>query len=209
MRRALSRGALLAAATAVFTTAVAIGRQSAAPAADTPSAARGGPYRPARVTREGTELTLVYIGSSGCVPSNRKDLPGAVERLKLHLRHRASDANRLFTAVGVARDWEVTAGVGHLRKFGSFDEVMAGRNWMNAGVRAYVWEDIPGEATTPQVLLLEREVGDVSAAGIQYGIHSERLVVRKVGADEIVRWARQGAPLPTLRPLAAAPVVAP
>lgn len=204
MKRALRRGALLASAAAVFTTAVAIGRHSAASGADTPSAERGGAYRPSRITREGAELTLVYIGSSGCVPSNRRDLPGAIEELKRRLRDRANGAGRHFTAVGVARDWEVRAGLGHLRKFGAFDEVMAGRNWLNAGVRAYVWEDVPGEATTPQVLLLERVVGDATAAGIQYGIHGERLVTRKVGADEIVRWARHGAPLPTLRPLATA-----
>ena len=207
MRRALWSGALLAVAAVVFTTALAVGRHSAASGAAAPPAEREGTYRPARVTREGTELALVYIGSAGCVPSNRRDLPAAVEQLKRQLRDRANDANRLFAAVGVARDWEAKAGWGHLRKFGSFDEVMAGRNWLNAGVRRYVWEDIPGEATTPQVLVLERTVGDPSAAGIQYGIHGERLVVRKVGADEIVRWARQGAPLPALPrlPAAAAP----
>lgn len=160
----------------------------------------GEAYRPAGVTREGTELTLVYIGSSGCVPSNRKDLPGALEQLKRRLRDRAGHADRGFSTVGIARDWEVQAGPGHLDKFGAFDEVMAGRNWMNAGVRRYVWEEIPGEAATPQVLVLERVVGDVTTSEIQYGVQGERLVVRKVGADEILQWARQGAPLPSLGP---------
>lgn len=200
MRRVLWRGALLVVAAAVFATAVAVGGHPPAPAAAAPGMERGGPYRPAGVTREGTELTLVYIGSSGCAPSNRKDLPGALEQLKQRLHDRAEDAGRGFSAVGVARDWEVKSGLAHLDKFGAFDEVMAGRNWMNAGVRRYVWEEIPGEAATPQVLVLERVVGDVDASGIQYGVRGERLVVRKVGADEILQWTRQGAPLPSLGP---------
>lgn len=200
MRTALWRGALLLAAAAVFTTAVAVGGRPPASAAAAPGMQRGGAYRPAGVTREGTELTLVYIGSSGCVPSNRKELPGALEQLKRRLRDRAANAGRGFSTVGIGRDWEVKAGLAHLGKFGAFDEVMAGRNWMNAGVRRYVWEEVPGEAATPQVLVLERVIGDVSTRGIQYGVQGERLVVRKVGADEILQWTRQGAPLPSLGP---------
>ncbi|MBW3630223.1 MAG: hypothetical protein KY464_13105 [Gemmatimonadetes bacterium] len=197
MKRAIRRGALLAAGALVFVGALAIGRRPPASAA-TPEPQRGGPYRPAAVTREGTELVLVYIGSSGCVPSNHEDLPGALEQLKVRLRDRADGGRRGFATVGIARDWVVDEGLAHLRKYGSFDEVMAGRNWMNAGVRRYVWEEIPGEASTPQVLVVERAVGDVAARGIQYGTQGERLVVRKVGTDEILAWAQQGAPLPEL-----------
>ncbi|MBW3570917.1 MAG: hypothetical protein KY467_07415 [Gemmatimonadetes bacterium] len=151
----------------------------------------------------------MYIGSSGCAPSNREDLPGALEQLKRLLRQRAEAGARGFSAVGIARDWDTQDGLAHLRKFGAFDEVMAGRNWMNAGVRRYVWEEIPGEAATPQVLLVERVVGDVSASGIQYGVHGERLVARKVGADEILKWTEQGAPLPALGWVQSAAAAAP
>lgn len=165
--------------------------------------ASDGRYVPLGRTREGAELALIYIGSSGCVPSNQKGLSDAVEELKLAVRETSARNGRSFTAVGIARDWDAEAGLDHLRKFGRFDELLAGRNWLNMGVRRYVWEELPGEAATPQILIVERFVGNPAptARGIQYVIRDERLVTRKVGAEEILRWARQGAPLPDLAPL--------
>lgn len=174
--------------------------QDLVPEATAARASASGPYTPLFRTREGSELTMIYIGSSGCAPSNLKGLPEAVEELKVEVRDKAGRNGRGFTAIGVARDWDVDAGLDHLRKFGKFDEVMAGRNWLNSGVRRYVWEEIPGEAATPQVLVVERFVGDPAPAaqGIQYGIKDERIIIRKVGADEILEWVHQGAPLPNM-----------
>lgn len=152
--------------------------------------------------RGGPELALVYIGASGCAAANREDLPQTVKRLKLLIQKKAEESNRNFVAVGVARDWKVEAGIEHLKKFGAFDEIMTGRNWLNVGTLKYLYEDIPGLASTPQILVVDRVVDGVEAPA--YSIHSERLIVRKAGPKRIQRWLEQGAPMPTLEPVATA-----
>lgn len=160
-------------------------------------------YEPRLRAERGPELALIYIGSSGCSPSNREPLPEMVEALKLRLREKAHAGDRSFTTIGIARDWSVEAGMDHLRKFGRFDEVMAGRNWLNTGVSAYVWDGVPGRASTPQVLLVHRwvENGASGEEGGGYAVRDEELVMRKVGFDEIRRWVEQGAPIPMLDPV--------
>lgn len=155
-----------------------------------------GGYVPAFRAPPGRELAMVFIGSSRCAASNRESLPPAVERLKLLLRDRAAQSGRSFTTLGVARDWDVEAGLAHLRRFGRFDEVSAGRNWLNGGVLHYVWDDLPGQAATPQVVVVERRLVDRRTSEAADGVvQDERLVTRLVGWKEIERWARRGAPL--------------
>ncbi|HEX2191218.1 MAG TPA: hypothetical protein VHG51_20075 [Longimicrobiaceae bacterium] len=157
-------------------------------------------YAPERRVREGRELAMVYIGSAACGPSNREDLPGMIEELKLRLSGRAAGSGRSFAAVGIARDWDVREGIAHLEKFGEFDEVATGRSWLNLGTLKYVWEDLPGVAATPQVLVVDRSVGEQGPGreGTQYTVRDEVLIARKVGTDEIGEWLARGAPLPDL-----------
>jgi hypothetical protein len=156
-----------------------------------------GDYVPSRRITPGPELVLVFIGSSTCGPSNQPGLPEKVEEIKLLLQARARADSQAFTTIGIARDWDVEAGIGHLRRFGRFDEVIAGRNWINTGLLRYVWEDVPGQAATPQLLVLERRVVDRRTPEAAEGvIRDERLVTRKVGSAEIARWLAQNAPLP-------------
>lgn len=159
-------------------------------------------YTPSMKTEAGSELAFIYIGSSGCDPSNWEPLYGMVEELKLLARDRAFDNGRSFTAMGIARDWEVEDGIAHLRKFGRFDEIMTGRNWLNAGLLKYVWEDIPGRAATPQIVVVDRRIVDQQMPDAADGlIRDERLVIRKVGTEEIQKWLQQGAPIPILHPV--------
>ena len=44
------------------------------------------------------------------------------------------EAGRSFTETGIAKDWDVRAGVAHLETFGTFDEIMSGLSWVNEGV---------------------------------------------------------------------------
>ncbi|HWK90419.1 MAG TPA: hypothetical protein VNP72_10540 [Longimicrobium sp.] len=156
-------------------------------------------YAPSFRAPAGREMAFVFIGASHCTPSNHESLPPAVERLKLLLRDRAARSGRSFTTLGIARDWSVDAGLAHLGKFGLFDEVVAGRNWLNVGLLRYVWEDVPGQAATPQVLVLDRRLVDRGAPEAADGVvQDERLVTRLVGWEEIERWAARGAPLPRL-----------
>lgn len=62
---------------------------------------------------------------------------------------------------------------------------MAGRSWLNSGALKYIWMDHPGEASVPQVIVLERTV--------EYGyvtrLTGETVIVRKAGVPDIVAWA--------------------
>lgn len=159
---------------------------------DKPPAEADG-YRPKPNRTPGEELVLVYIGSSNCSWSNGPELPGIVGELKTTLRDRAQDSGRAFAAVGVARDGVAADGIAHLAKFGAFDEIMSGRGWANTGVQKYIYGPMPGEGATPQVLVLARsldyQLGHVSVV-------DERVLVRRVGSDEIVAWASAGAHVP-------------
>ncbi len=73
-----------------------------------------------------------------------------------------------------------------MNKFGPFDEVMSGRSWANTGVLKYVFEDLPGPAATPQVVLVERML---NARDRSYSVAEERVLARAVGLEEIKRWA--------------------
>lgn len=159
-------------------------------------------YAPSYSAEGGPELAFIYIGSSGCAYSNGPELPVMIEQLKQRIKEEAQSTDRSFAAIGVAKDWVVEDGIEHLQKFGAFDEVMTGRNWLNVGALKYMWEDIPGKAATPQIVVVDRVVEGVDAPA--YGIKEEELVVRKIGLREIRQWLEQGVPVPPLDPVAMA-----
>jgi hypothetical protein len=146
------------------------------------------------------ELVMVYIGSSTCAVSNRRELRDDVRELRRQLQTRAAAAGRTFVSVGVAVDLRADAGLRHLERMGPFDEVAAGRGWANAHALRYVWEEWPGIAGTPQIVLVEREmrVEGEGPGGVSYAAGPERLVLRKAGLWEIGRWSENGAPIPDL-----------
>lgn len=156
-------------------------------------------YTPSYSAQSGPELAFVYIGSSGCAFSNRSELPSMIKQLKRRAKKEAESSGRSFAAIGVAKDWVIEDGIDHLDKFGRFDEVMTGRNWLNVGALKYMWDNLPGAPATPQVVVVDRTVEGADASG--YGIRDEELVVRKVGTKEIRRWLEQGAPMPPLDPV--------
>jgi len=151
-------------------------------------------YRPSARLEPGPELALIYIGSASCGASNREALPGHVEKAKLAVQEAARRSGMRFVAVGVARDLRVEAGLQHLHKFGRFDEVMTGRGWMNIGALKYIYEDHPGLAATPQLLVLERVV-HFGKEGTS--IANERVLARKVGTSEIETWVKRGVAFPS------------
>lgn len=155
-------------------------------------------YVPNFENPEGWELAMVYVGSSNCAPSNVDYLPSAVKKLKRRLRKRAESAGYSFATIGVARDWKVDEGINHLHKFGTFDAITSGRNWLNYGVIRFMYTRYPGEAGTPQVVVVSRQVKTVKDDGI-YAIAKGRQLARKVGSEMIRDWANTGRKLlPTL-----------
>ena len=142
----------------------------------------------------GTELVMVYLGSSTCAPCRDARFKQTVERAKNLLAGRAEREGARFATMGVALDHNVDDGLAFLQDSGRWDEVAAGRNWLNAAALAHVWRPDGLEGRTvalPTVVVFERdvEVGDAVAAS------APRYLGEWVGAFAIPDWVEAGAPL--------------
>jgi len=124
----------------------------------------------------GNERLLVYVGSATCTFSNVKEIPGLVAAIRERVRASAED--RRFVMVGIAKDLNVTAGLKHLARVASFDEVMTGRSWANIGVLKYVYSDLRGAAATPEIVVVDRRlVNDRTGTRVE----NEKVIVRALG----------------------------
>jgi hypothetical protein len=130
------------------------------------------------------ELVLVYLGSSGCAASNAAFLPAAVAQLQKRLAMEASKHGMVFTSIGVAKDASVHAGLDHLDRTASFDEIAVGGSWRNVAIQRYVFGKVPGRPATPQLVLLERRVSGATAR-----VEDVDVLLRKVGSTTIRRWS--------------------
>ncbi|WP_428277571.1 hypothetical protein [Candidatus Palauibacter sp.] len=148
-------------------------------------------YRPLARLQEGKEVLLVAIVSSNCFWSNLPETIEGIRAAKILVQRQALDEGLEFVTMGVARDMVASAGIEHLEEHGLFDEVLAGRGWLNSGVLQFIYNDeVPGWAATPQVVIIEQTVAlDAGARRIE----GRREVLRKLGAKEIEEWVAEGA----------------
>ncbi|HRR07483.1 MAG TPA: hypothetical protein PLO56_02225 [Rhodothermales bacterium] len=86
-----------------------------------------------------------------------------------------------FAAIGIGVNFNVDQGINFFNKFGKFDELMVGRKWFNIGVLKYIWKYFPGQAVTPQVIVMERLITDANS----YSIETEKELLREYGNDNI------------------------
>jgi hypothetical protein len=145
----------------------------------------------------GRELVMVFIGDSTCRWSTDPATIDAVRRLKVTLRDQAVGRGMSFAAVAVSGDRSTEAGAAFLHGLGAFDEIIVGDRAANSGWLRYVWRDLPGFSSTPQVVVTERVVEPAGGGG-EYNwrmVDQERLMARKIGAGEIRTWLERGAPL--------------
>ena len=152
-------------------------------------------YEPRREWPSGREVVLVYFGKGNCGYSRTEELTAAVRHAKSILAARAQSGGFAFSARGVSLDWSVEQGVEHLKAVGPFDEISAGRNWINSAAVQYFWRDHVGEASVPQIVLLERIVAR-SEERASFTVTPEHVLIRLCGMNEIVEWVRSGAPVP-------------
>jgi len=141
-------------------------------------------------------LLFVYIGSSTCAWSEVAWLPITLDSIRAKVRERADTAGLGFVSLGVALDWNPNDGVAHLSRIGMFDEIAAGYNWMNLAALKFLWSEFPGRASTPQVLVLYRELSTPNDGGqTAPRVVQEKLLSRAVGTIEIRRWQEHGIPV--------------
>lgn len=147
---------------------------------------------PPDTLQEGTELALVYIGSSTCVWCQSEELPGYIDNIRMSLAERASQLRSGFVAIGVSVDTDVERGLRHLREIGPFHEVSTGRRWLNIGALKYVWNEYRGRLATPQILVIRRTITRGQSQSVSRG----ELLVRRIGLGAIGSWSSAGAPVP-------------
>ena len=145
--------------------------------------------------KTGTELVMVFIASSTCTGAKDPELKNALERVRRGLKREAREKKQVFTSIGISLDWSIDAGVQMLDSFGPFDEIAVGRGWMNTGAVKFLWEDLPGEAAVPQLVVVERVVTKDRAIHVT----GERVRYRKIGAPGIATWSRLAFPSPLPR----------
>ena len=165
--------------------------------------ANGQEYSPReKMPENGSEVVMVLLSTSGCMGNSYEGFDDAVREAKQVLRDRIEATGEAFFTVGVAKQWDIQEGLDYLLHgktesfgdldFGAWDEVSAGRSWLNEWVLNLVWRDEDGIASVPQVLLLRRSVVP-EETGISVGSHE---VLRRVnGSDSIVEWFNEGMPL--------------
>jgi hypothetical protein len=150
---------------------------------------------PEAARRPGKQYVFVFIGSSKCGPSNAEDLPSHIAALRQLVRTQAQTEHVGFVSIGIAREMNPRAGLSHLSKMGDFDEVAAGQGELNQASAHFISVDHRGWAATPQVIVLER-ILRAQGNGIDASNYQERVLLRKVGLQEIRNWHAQRAPLP-------------
>lgn len=141
----------------------------------------------------GKEFLVVLIGGSFCQAAQIPGFPEAFESIKSLVRAQADSRSQRAAVIGVALDWDPKTGLEWLQKLGRFDEVSTGRNWLNSGAVKYIWRDLPGPTALPQIVVVQRAVEPLERTIV---ISDETVVLRKLGAAEIMEWAKAGAPVP-------------
>lgn len=137
--------------------------------------------------QSGTELVAILFISSTCPGATDPRLPEAWEVTTRALQSYADSSDRTFVTIGAALDLEATVGLSVLGRFGSFDEVHAGRQHLNTAALRYM-QEFHGSGALPQIVLVERTA---KIRGGLMGVSGERVLVRKTGSETITSWARE------------------
>ena len=156
----------------------------------TPLSAPAQVYRPSLAGPRGTELVAVYLTSSWCHGCRAPEMPTTLDSIKLLLQRQAQEAGQRFRAVFVGMDWAPDSGLALAQEDGAWDEIIVGRNWLNAGAEHYIWGDTATTPVLPQLILFEQRVE--MRARVIFG--NRHVLRRVVGLPALQEWLRQGVP---------------
>lgn len=150
-------------------------------------------YEPARRLHDGHEVLMTVIVSSACGACKAEGLAEAIEQIKLSVERQTAEKNSGFAATAVSLGWDPAEEFEFVGRFGHFDELVLGRNWLNGAARRYVWREFPADPLVPQVVVTTRRINP-GPASIEFS--DETVLVRKLGVLEIIAWAEAGAQMP-------------
>jgi hypothetical protein len=111
------------------------------------------------------------------------------------LAAKAAKSGQRFWSVGIAVDWSPRVGFDYLSEVGAFDEISAGRNWLNSSASTFLWEANAAAPSIPQVIVVERTVTVGADRPTILSYSEPRVVARKIGTEEIARWIAAGTPI--------------
>lgn len=147
-------------------------------------------YEPRFGASTGREITLFYVGKRNCAQSRSSQVVADVKAILLELDRDTRGRGMGLGAIGVALDWSTAEGIEHLKSVADFDEVHAGRNWVNS----YFLNDLVTAygvaAATPTLVLVERSliVPDKLHPSRQARLSPGRVVAIAKGVSEIHLW---------------------
>ena len=108
--------------------------------------------------RTGTQLLVIFFGSSNCGASELPGFKEAMTTMRRVVGGRAAVQGFRPFFIGVAAEKSLNAGLRFLNAMGQFDEIVVGGDWMNEEAVRYFWRDIPGRASLPQIVVVRRSV---------------------------------------------------
>jgi len=144
------------------------------------------PSKPGLI-QEGKDVMLVLVASSDCGASRMPSLKPDFLRIHRALLSRTSGTDSTIRTLGISVDGQPRDGVQFLTAVFPFDEVAAGRSWMNSGALTYLWRSHPGPSAVPQVLLVARTIRQYSGAALD--VSDDEVIERAVGVSAIHRLA--------------------
>jgi hypothetical protein len=149
------------------------------------------PYRVERISySSGKQLLFVFLGSEDCKASLAPGFNTTIIRAVEAVRQQALVDNQPFSSMGVSAGRSAEAGLAYLKKFGHFDEVSSGHGWLNDSAMHFIWQDLPGAAMVPEVIVVERSLDSLDPG---YNFSDERVLVRALGTPQIENWVTGGA----------------
>lgn len=142
-----------------------------------------------------SELVVVIVASGTCGACADPALPRILGEARDVVYTRATELGLTARTIGVGIDEDPLQGERQLRRFGPFDEINVGGGWQNLGTFRFVWDEHPGRAAVPQVVVLHRTTRAVPTRILG---NEEVVLARYVGLDQLTAWSQQDYPLPTL-----------
>lgn len=144
------------------------------------------------VNRPGTtrQRIAVLITTSTCIGARDPKFGPAVRAALRILADESIRDSSQFRAIGVAMDFNPDSAAMYLHRLADFDQWVVGGNWGNDVVVRLVWRDSVAAPSIPQLLIIERTLGNQTRKNGLVGIYfgPDRVVQRLTNADEIARW---------------------
>ena len=134
---------------------------------------------------------MVFVVSGICGATAQEGFDEAYAEVETVLSSQANGEGLKLHTIGIAVDPLVEDGLAVLRRFGPFDEILAGAGWENGMSLHYLFGDLSVLPTVPQLLVFRRSVVPENRTLL---IMQDTLLFALRGLEEIVHFSQHGLP---------------